>query len=103
MTTKSDTFVAIASKDLEQVGGGATRVTSRSNSGNDQMLQMLTQLTSSLGQQKQDPMSSMMPMMMMMMMGGGGGGGASAQAAPPPGPPPPPPAPQINVSINRGR
>jgi hypothetical protein len=62
---------------LARVSGGTTT--------NDQLTQMLTQITSSLGSlsQNNNQMDPTMMMMMMMMMGGMGGGGGAA--APPPG------------------
>ena len=95
-------FSSIASKDLAHVSGGASRVTSRASSSNDQLTTMMTQITSSikdLASNKNQGMDPMMMMVMMMMMGGGGGGGASA-APPPPPPPPAPAAPVINISTN---
>ena len=82
----------IAHADLVWITGGASRVTSRSGS-NDQLTQMLTQVTSSIKDLASNKNSSndMMPMMMMMMMMGGGGGGGAPVAAPPPPPPPAPP------------
>ena len=101
MPTNTECFTAITSKDLRRVQGGASRVTSRSGGGTDQLQMMLTQITSSikdLASNKQDPMSSMLPMLMMMMGGGGGGGGQQVAAAPPP--PPPPAAPVVKISTN---
>jgi len=70
---------------LARVSGGTTT--------NDQLTQMLSQITSSLGSMSQnnnqmDPTMMMMMMMMMGGMGGGGGGGyvgapAGAVAGPP--------------------
>ena len=99
MPTKTNLFSAIASTDLVRIQGGASRVTSRSSSSNDQLTTMLTQITSSIkdlsaNKNQQDPMQMMM---MMMMMGGGGGGGGQAVAAPPP---PAPAAPVVNISTN---
>jgi hypothetical protein len=94
-------FCSIASNDLTRVSGGASRVTSRSGSSNDQLTAMMTQITSSiqnLSTNKSQTDPSMM-MMMMMMMGGGGGGGGGAVAAPPP-PPPAPAAPVVNISTS---
>jgi hypothetical protein len=92
-------FSSIASNDLNRVSGGASRVTSRSGSANDQLTTMMTQITSSIqnlsnNKNQSDPTQ----MMMMMMMMGGGGGGGSVAAAPPP--PPPPAAPVVNISTN---
>ena len=93
-----DPFQSIDPTELAKVGGGASRVTARSNS-NDQLTTMLTQITQSIqalsqNNNQQDPMQ----MMMMMMMGGMGGGGGGAVAAPPPAAPPPPQAPVINIT-----
>jgi hypothetical protein len=95
---KHDPFSSIATSDLDRVAGGASRVSSRTGGGNDQIMQMLTQVTSSIKDLAGTKSSGMDPMMMMMMMGGGGGGGAAA--APPSPPPAPPPA--INVSVKTG-
>ena len=94
-----DPFQSIDPTELAKVGGGASRVTARSNS-NDQLTAMLTQITQSIqalaqNNNQSDPMQMMM---MMMMMGGMGGGGGGAVAAPPSAPPPPPPAPVINIT-----
>jgi len=94
-----DPFPSIDATELSKVGGGASRVTARTNSGNDQLTLMLTQITDSIkamsqNNNQQDPMQMIMMMMMMGGMGGGGGGGTVA-AAPPPAPPP---APVINIS-----
>jgi hypothetical protein len=97
---KHDPFSSIASSDLDRVAGGASRVSSRTGGSNDQLTQMLTQITSSikdLAGNKSSGMDPMMMMMMMSMMGGGGGGGAVAAA---PAPAPPPAA--INVSVKSG-
>ena len=95
---KNDPFSSIAPSDLDHVAGGASRVSSRTGGSNDQLTQMLTQITSSikdLAGAKSTGMDPMM-MMMMMMMGGGGGGGGQAVAA---APPPPPPTPAVNISV----
>ncbi|HEU4727975.1 MAG TPA: hypothetical protein VFT22_08810 [Kofleriaceae bacterium] len=100
MPSSKHLFHSIASNDLTRVSGGASRVTSRSSSSNDQLTTMLTQITSSikdLGANKNQTDPTMM--MMMMMMGGGGGGGGGAVAAPPP-PPAAPAAPVVNISTN---
>jgi hypothetical protein len=94
---KHDPFSSIATSDLDRVAGGASRVSSRTGGGNEQLTQMLTQITSSIKDLAGTKSSGMDPMMMMMMMGGGGGGGAAAAA-----PPPPPPPPAINVSVKTG-
>jgi hypothetical protein len=78
--TTQDPFQSIDNKQLTNVQGGASRVTSRSGGSNDQLTAMLTQITSSikdLASQQNQGMDPMMMMMMMMMMGGGGGGGAA--------------------------
>jgi hypothetical protein len=80
-----DPFQSIDASDLAKVAGGASRVTARSNSSNDQLTLMMTQITDSIKQlatnnNQQDPMQMMM---MMMMMGGMGGGGGGAAAPPP--------------------
>lgn len=94
-----DPFQTIDAGQLANVAGGASRVTARTT-GNDQLTQMMTQLTQSLQQlqnnnNQSDPMEMMM--MMMMMMGRMGGGGAAAQP-PPSAPAPQPQAPVINIS-----
>jgi hypothetical protein len=94
-----DPFQSIDPTELAKVGGGASRVTARSNS-NDQLTTMLTQITQSIqamsqNNNQQDPMQMMM---MMMMMGGMGGGGGGAVAAPPPPAPALPQAPVINIT-----
>lgn len=99
MPTKNDSFDTIPNADLEHVAGGASRVSARSGS-NEQLTQMLTQVTSSIkdlaANQNKGGMDPMMMMMMMMMGGGGGGGAAAAQPAAPPAPPP---LPAIHVSV----
>ena len=95
--THRDPFTSIDPAELSKVGGGASRVTARSNSANDQLTAMLTQITQSIqalsqNNNQSDPMQ--MIMMMMMMGGMGGGGGAVAT----PAPAAPPPAPVINIS-----
>lgn len=99
---KHDPFSSIAAADLDHVAGGASRVSSRTGGGSDQITQMLTQVTSSIKDLAGQKSSGMDPtmMMMMMMMGGGGGGGAAAAAAPPP--PAPAPTPAINISVKSG-
>jgi len=89
--TPQDPFKSIDSNQLNHVSGGASRVTSRSSNNNDQLTQMLTQITDSIkslatSNQGSDPMQMMM---MMMMMGGMGGGGGGASSGPPPAPAPP--------------
>jgi len=99
---KPTPFASIAAEDLTRVAGGASRVSARTGGSNDQITQMLTQVTSSikdLAGNKNTGMDPMMMMMMVMMMGGGGGGGAAAAAPAPAAPPPPPPMPQISVSV----
>lgn len=96
---KHDPFSSIADTELEHVAGGASRVSSRSGSNNDQITQTLTQITSSIKDLAGSKSSGMDPtmMMMMMMMGGGGGGGGGAVAAAPA--PAPAPTPAINISV----
>jgi hypothetical protein len=65
-------FASIDLADLSAVTGGVTASGASTTDQNAAMLQMVTQLQSSIqtlaqGQQ-QDPMSQMMPMMMMMGM-----------------------------------
>jgi hypothetical protein len=99
---KPNPLATIAADDLHRVAGGASRVSSRTGSNNDQVTQMLTQVTSSikdLASNKQSGMDPMMMMMMMMMMGGGGGGGAAAAAPPPPPPVAAAPPPAISISV----
>jgi hypothetical protein len=99
---------SISSAQLARVSGGASRVSSRSAGKNDQLTQMLTQVTSSIkdlaGSKSGGGMDPTMMMMMMMMMGGGGGGGGSAAAAPAQAAPAPTPTPTpaINISIKSG-
>jgi len=97
--THRDPFPSIDRNELSKVGGGASRVTARSSTANDQLTAMLTQITNSIQQlasnnNQSDPMQMMM---MMMMMGGMGGGGGGAVAAPPQ-PAPQAPAPVINIT-----
>lgn len=92
-----DPFSSIATSELDHVAGGASRVSARTGGNNEQLTQMLTQITSSIKDLAGSKSSGMDPMMMMMMMTMGGGGGAAAAAPPPP--PPPAPAPAINVSV----
>lgn len=97
--TQRDPFRTIDPAELTKVGGGASRVTARTNSSNDQLTAMLTQITSSIQQLSQNNQSDPMQMMlMMMMMGGMGGGGGGAVAAAPPPQAAPAPAPVINIS-----
>lgn len=97
---KHDPFSSIATSDLDRVAGGASRVSARTGSNNEQLTQMLTQITSSIKDLAGSKNSGFDPMMMMMMMMGGGGGGGAAAAAPPP--PPPAPTPAINISVKSG-
>src|SRR5580765_1683589 len=67
-----DPFMSIDADQLENVAGGATRVTARSSGADDQLTQMLTTITDSIKQlatnnNQSDPMQMML---MMMMMGG---------------------------------
>ena len=100
--TERDPFSPIAASELAKVGGGASRVTARSNSSNDQLTAMMTQITDSIKALSQnntqnDPMQMMMMMMMMGGMGGGGGGAA----APAPAAVPPPPVINITTTVKR--
>ena len=84
-----DPFQSIDGSQLANVAGGVSRVTARSNAGNDQLTAMMTQITDSIkslaqNNNQQDPMQMMMMMMMMGGMGGGGGGAAAPAPAPPP-------------------
>jgi hypothetical protein len=95
-----DPFQSIDPSALADVSGGASRVTARSNSSNDQLTLMMTQITDSIkalssNNNQQDPMQMMM---MMMMMGGMGGGGGAAGA--PPAAAPQPQAPVINITTS---
>lgn len=97
-----DPFQSIDASALASVAGGASRVTARSNSSNDQLTAMMTQITDSIkalasNNNQQDPMQMMMMMMMMGGMGGGGGGAA----APAPAPPPSPPVINITTTVKR--
>ncbi len=102
---QQDPFMSIDSKALENVAGGAARVTARSSGANDQLLTMMTSIGDSIkalaANNQNSGGDSMQMMMMMMMMGGMGGGGGGAAAAPQPAPQP---APQINIStsVRRG-
>ena len=106
--TTTDPFQSIDTKQLGNVQGGASRVTSRSGGANDQLTTMLTQITSSikdLASQQNQGMDPMMMMMMMMMMGGGGGGGAAGGGGYPAQVAQPQPAmPVINITtdVKRG-
>jgi hypothetical protein len=97
---KHDPFSSIDTSDLDRVAGGASRVSARTGGDNQQLTQMLTQITGSIKDLAGSKNSGLDPMMMMMMMGGGGGGGGAAAAAPPP--PPPTPTPAINISVKSG-
>ena len=106
MPNKTETLTQLSAEDLWRVTGGASRVTSRSSGSNEQLTQMLTQITSSIKDlaTKNNSSDSMLPMMMaMMMMGGGGGGGAAAAPAAPPPPPPPPPRPVVSITNSISR
>src|SRR5437867_2974512 len=77
-TPKQDTFVSIEPDNLEKVAGGLSR-----SSSNDQLTQMLTQITSSIKDlasknNQSDPTQLLLIMMMMGGIGGGGGGGVIA-------------------------
>ena len=97
---QQDPFMSIDSEQLENVAGGAARITARSSGASSEMMTMLTSIgdsIKSLGSSQNQGQDPMQMMMMMMMMGGmGGGGGQAAAAAPPPAPPPP----TINISTN---
>ena len=97
--TTQDPFATIDPTQLQHVAGGASRVSSRSGGGNDQLMTMLTQVTDSIKSLASNQGSGMDPMMMMMMMmmGGGGGGGAAPVAAAAPAPQQ---QPVINISTN---
>jgi hypothetical protein len=109
MSKKPDSspFQSIDMKQLDQVQGGASRVTSRSSGANDQLTQMLTQVTNSikdLAAKQNGGMDPMMMMMMMMMMGGGGGGGGVAGGGYPTAAAAQPAMPVINITtdVKRG-
>jgi hypothetical protein len=95
--------MSIDARELSKVAGGASRVTARSNSSNDQLTAMMTQITQSIQALSQNNNQSdpMQMMMMMMMMGGMGGGGGGAAAAPPPAPAPQPPVINISTTVKR--
>jgi hypothetical protein len=103
--TQHDPFPSISARDLDKVAGGASRVTARSSSGNDQLTLMLNQITDSIkslsqGGGQNDPTQMLLMMMMMGGLGGGGGGGGGGvpMSAPPMPAPAPTPAPIINIS-----
>lgn len=85
MSNKQDPFTSIDTGALDQVTGGAVSVASGAGTGgDDQLMLMLTQLTSSLNDLAQNANgggNQSMEMMMMMMMAMGGFGGQQ-QAAP---------------------
>jgi hypothetical protein len=98
-----DPFQSIDPGALAGVSGGASRVTARSSSSNDQLTAMMTQITDSIkalatNNNQSDPMQMMM---MMMMMSGGMGGGGGAAAAPPAAAPPQAPVINITTSVKR--
>jgi hypothetical protein len=95
--------MSIDASELTKVAGGASRVTARSNSSNDQLTAMMTQITQSIQALSQNNNQSdpMQMMMMMMMMGGMGGGGGGATAAPAPAPAPQPPVINISTTVKR--
>jgi len=98
MPSPKDPFQSIDLNELSKVGGGASRVTTRSSSSNDQITALMSQITDSIkalsqNNNQSDPMQMMMMMMMMGGMGGGGGGGSVAAS-----PAPAPQAPVINIS-----
>jgi hypothetical protein len=101
--TQGDPFTTIDPDALANVAGGASRVTARNNSSNDQLTAMMTQITDSIkslaqNNNQNDPMQMLM---MMMMMGGMGGGGGGAVAAPPAPAPPQPPVINITTTVKR--
>ncbi|HEX2687484.1 MAG TPA: hypothetical protein VHN14_12745 [Kofleriaceae bacterium] len=92
-------FQSIDTNQLSKVAGGASRVTARSNSSNDQLTLMMTQITDSIKALAQNNnQSDPMQMMMMMMMMGGMGGGAVAA---PPAAAPQPPVINISTTVKR--
>jgi hypothetical protein len=101
--TQRDPFQSIDPRELSKVGGGASRVTTRSGGSNDQLTLMLTQITDSIKALSQNNNQSdpMQMMMMMMMMGGMGGGGGAPAAAPPPAPAPQAPVINISTTVKR--
>ena len=76
-----DPFMSIDSAQLENVAGGAARITARAGGASSEITAMLTSIGDSIKSlassqnQGSDPMQMMM---MMMMMGGMGGGGGQA-------------------------
>jgi hypothetical protein len=99
-----DPFMSIDTADLSAVSGGATRVTARSSSADDQLTTMLTGITDSIKQLaagNQGGMDPTMMMMMMMMMGGMGGGGGGAAAPAPAAPQPQQPVINISTTVKR--
>jgi len=86
MSNKQDPFTSIDTGALENVTGGAVSVASGAGTGgDDQLMLMLTQLTSSLNDLAQNANgggNQSMEMMMMMMMAMGGFGGQQQAAAP---------------------
>jgi len=95
-----DPFTTIDPNALADVAGGASRVTARSNSSNDQLTAMMTQITDSIkslaqNNNQNDPMQMLMMMMMMGGMGGGGGGAVAPAPAPQPQQ-----APVINITTS---
>jgi hypothetical protein len=99
---QKDPFATIDPSQLGKVAGGASRVSSRTGGGNDQLMTMLTSVTDSIKDlaknQSSGGMDPMMMMMMMMMMGGGGGGGGAAPVA---AAAPQPPVINISTSVRR--
>ena len=95
--------MSIDANELTKVAGGASRVTARSSSSNDQLTTMMTQITQSIQALSQNNNQSdpMQMMMMMMMMGGMGGGGGGAVAAPAPAPAPHAPVINISTTVKR--
>ncbi len=101
MSNSKSPFASIDPEALEQVSGGASRVTARAGGASAELTTMLASIGDSikgLASKKDDGGGMMQTMMMMMMMGGGGG-----SSAPAPAPAAAPLPPVINVvSSTRG-
>ncbi len=99
-SAQPEAFQSIDPTQLENVAGGAARVTARSSGANQELMTMMSSIGDSIkalaSKKPDDGMSQMM--MMMMMMGGMGGGGAPAPAPQPQQPP----APIINITNRHG-
>ena len=97
-SAQPEAFQSIDPTQLENVAGGAARVTARSSGANQELMTMMSSIGDSIkalaSKKPDDGMSQMM--MMMMMMGGGGGG------APQPAPQPQQPLPPVINITNRG-